>query len=71
MLASRPVDALQTVNLLRACAALDLETLPDQLYQDEREHAAKHGKVSKACLRRLYEEAGEPKTGPRLGRVIR
>lgn len=57
-------NAEQTVRLLRACRALDLETLPDQLTAAERAHAARHGKVSTSCLRRLYREACEPFTGP-------
>lgn len=56
--------AVETVRLLQACRALDLETLPDQLTLAERRHAAKHGRVSIECLHRLYEDAGESKTGP-------
>jgi hypothetical protein len=57
------LDLLGTVKLLRACLALDLETWPDQLTQAERRYAAKHGKVSTACLRRRYKEEGYPETG--------
>lgn len=56
--------AIETVRLLRACRALDLETLPDQLTPTERIYAARCGRVSRSCLRRLYEAAGESKTGP-------
>ena len=57
-------DADETLRLLRACYALDLETLPDMLTQEERKHAARTGKVSKAALHRLYEREGASKTGP-------
>ena len=56
-------DVLQTVRLLQACAALDLETLPDQLTEEERRAAARTGKVSTRTLRRLYAAEGEPETG--------
>lgn len=53
----------ETVRLLQACRALDLETLPDMLTPGERKYAAKHGKVSTACLRRLYKQEGLEETG--------
>lgn len=56
-------DALQTIRLLQACQKLNLETLPDELTQSERAYAARYGKVSKKALHRLYEVAGESKTG--------
>lgn len=54
----------ETVRLLRACLALNLETLPDMLTRDERKYAAKHGKVSTECLRRLYRQEGCAESGP-------
>lgn len=56
-------DLEETVRILQACRALDLETLPDMLTQAERRYAAKHGKVSTACLRRLYKQEGLAETG--------
>ena len=53
----------ETINLLRACLALDLETLPDQLTPDERIDAAAMGQVSRKCLRRLYKQEGLAETG--------
>lgn len=53
----------ETVRLLRACRALDLETLPDMLEQDELEFAAKNGRISKKALRRLYKAEGLEETG--------
>lgn len=48
-------DMFATIRLLQACLALDLETLPDQLTPAERKYAAKHGKVRKTCIKRLYQ----------------
>ena len=56
-------DVMETVRILRACRALDLETLPDELTEPERRYAARHGRVSTSCLRRLYRENGLPETG--------
>ena len=56
--------AEELVKLLRACRDLNLEVLPDQLQPWERRYAAKHGKVSKGALRRLYHLEGLPETGP-------
>lgn len=53
----------QTIKLLQACRSLDLEVLPDQLNPEERAFAARTGKVSKACKRRLYRAEGLPETG--------
>lgn len=57
-------DLKATVRILQACRALDLETLPDMLTLAERRYAAKHGKVSTACLRRLYKQEGCAESGP-------
>lgn len=54
----------ETVRLLQACRALDLETLPDMLTSGERQYAAKQGEVSTACLRRLYKQEGLEEKGP-------
>jgi hypothetical protein len=57
------LNAEETVCLLRACRALNLETLPDQLTPEGRAYAAKHGEVSTKELRRLYKAEGLPETG--------
>lgn len=56
-------NAAETVRLLQACRDLNLEVLPDQLTKAERRYAARHGRVSKTALHRLYDAAGESKTG--------
>lgn len=57
------LDAYAIVRLLQACRKLDLETLPDQLTEDEQDYAIEHGKVSTECLTRLYDAQGEAHTG--------
>lgn len=57
-------NLLQTINILKACHKLDLETFADDLTHDERKFAAKHGRVSIKCLTRLYNDEGLEHTGP-------
>lgn len=58
---------LEVIRLMQACLAMDLETLPDQLYLKERKYAARTGKISKATLERLYRA----EYGPHFARVGR
>jgi hypothetical protein len=44
----------ETIKLLQACRAMDLETLPDELTEPEARYAAKTGRVSRTAMRRLY-----------------
>lgn len=57
------LSAAQIVQLLQACRALNLETLPDQLTRAEIYEVIALGYIPTATLHSLYEAAGEPKTG--------
>lgn len=57
-------NAVETVRLLQACIALDLEVFPDQLTPMERRHAVQTGKITTAALHRLYKAEGLAETGP-------
>lgn len=54
----------EVVELLRACRRIDLDITPEQLTRDEAEFAARRGRVSIKCLRRLYKQEGLSETGP-------
>lgn len=49
------LNVTQTIKLLQACRVMDLETLPDQLNDNERRYAARTGKLSRTTMRRLYK----------------
>jgi len=51
-----PFTAEQVIRIVRACWASPWDLLPDMLTLAERRYAAKHGKLSDACNRRLDKE---------------
>ena len=51
-----PFSAEQVIRIVRACWASPWDLLPDMLTLAERRYAAKHGKLSDACARRLDRE---------------
>lgn len=48
------LSAEECVRLMRACLALDLETMPDQLTREEIKQIAKDGKLSRETITALY-----------------
>lgn len=53
-----PFTAEQLVKIVRACWLTGYDVYPDDLTLAERKYAAKHGKVSNACVVRLKKEMG-------------
>ena len=51
-----PFTAEQVIRIVRACWSSPWDLLPDMLTDSERWHAAKHGRLSAACVRRLDRE---------------
>jgi len=50
--------AEECLNMIRACWACEWDVLPDGLTDEERRGAARRGKLSARCLKRLDRDLG-------------